>query len=212
MTVLVDLVIHAEFVVRKRGLTAPAISQNLEALVNQTLVVKLTESPDDTLGVVGVEGLVVVFEVDPARLAGNVCFPIFGVFQNRSAAVLIKFVDAEFFDFRATRNAQLTLCFNFRRQTVGVPAKAALYAITLHRLETGNHVFGVAGEQVAVVRQAIGEWRAVVKHEFLGVGGLALVNRLLESSVLGPESKNFFFDRRKRWAWVYTLARGFRRI
>ena len=39
LTILVDLVVHAQLVVGKRSLTAPAECQHLEALVNQTLVV-----------------------------------------------------------------------------------------------------------------------------------------------------------------------------
>jgi hypothetical protein len=41
-------------VIRKWGLASPAISQNLEAFVNQTFFVELLESPDNALGVVGV--------------------------------------------------------------------------------------------------------------------------------------------------------------
>jgi hypothetical protein len=61
---------------------------------------------------------------------------------------------------------------------------------------------------VAVVRQSVCEWRPVVKDELLGVCRGALINRSLEGVVALPECENPLFNRRERWAWVYTLARG----
>ena len=54
LAIAVDLVIHAKFMVRQRGLTTPAVSQNLEAFVDQAFIVKFFEGPEHTLGVVGI--------------------------------------------------------------------------------------------------------------------------------------------------------------
>ena len=89
---------------------------------------------------------------------------------------------------------------------MGIPAETTLYAVSLHRLEAGNHVFGIPGKQVTIVRQTIGEGRAVVKDELLGVFGLALVNAGLKSAVFLPIGKHLLFEVRKARAWVHTLT------
>ena len=104
MTGLVDVVIHAKFVVRKRCLAAPAIGKHLETFVDQSLVVQLLEGPEHALGKRLVESLVVVVKVDPASLAGHVGAPVFGVFEHGCAAVIVELVDAESLDLRATRD------------------------------------------------------------------------------------------------------------
>src|ERR1700756_4528535 len=48
---------------------------------------------------------------------------------------------------------------------VAVPAEPALDPLSLHGPEPGDQVLDVAGEQVAVVRQPVGERRPVVEHE-----------------------------------------------
>ena len=89
---------------------------------------------------------------------------------------------------------------------MGIPAESAFYSIALHGLEAGNHVFGVSGKQVTVVRQTIGEGRTVVKDELFGVFGLALVNAGLKSAVFLPVGKHLLFEVRKARAWVHTLT------
>ena len=106
------------------------------------------------------------------------------------------------------RNAKLALSLNLGRQSVCVPAESALDAIALHGLEARNHVFGVAGEQVAIVRQTVGKRRAIIENELFGTRFFALVNRSLERIVFSPKAKNFLLNGRKTWARVYTLARG----
>jgi hypothetical protein len=51
---------------------------------------------------------------------------------------------------------------------VAVPAEAALDTAALHGLVARHHVLGVAGKQVPVVGQAVGEGRAVVEDELVG--------------------------------------------
>ena len=64
-------------------------------------------------------------------------------------------------------------------QAVGVPAEAALDLAPAHRLVARDEVLDVAGQQVAVVRQPVGERRAVVEDELVGAvgAGLALLDR-----------------------------------
>ena len=52
---------------------------------------------------------------------------------------------------------------------MSIPAETSLDTVALHGLETRHHVFGVTGKKVTIVRQAVGEGRAVVEHKFFGV-------------------------------------------
>ncbi len=128
---------------------------------------QLLEGPEHGLHVLDVERLVVVLEVHPARLAGDVALPFVGVLHDGGAAGVVELVDAHGLDLGLVRHAQLLHGFQLGGQAVGVPAEAALHAAAALGLVAAHEVFGVAGQEVAVVRQAVGEGRAVVEDEFV---------------------------------------------
>ena len=163
LTHLVDVVVHPQLVVRQRGLVVPAVRQHPEALVGEPLVVQALERPDDALHVGRVERLVVVLEVDPARLAGDVLLPLLRVAQHRLAGLRVEGADAHLLDLLLLGDAQLAHRLELGGQPVGVPAEAAVHLLAAHRLVAREEVLRVAGEQVAVVRQAVRERRAVVE-------------------------------------------------
>ncbi|MCY1556618.1 hypothetical protein D9M68_933810 [compost metagenome] len=82
---------------------------------------------------------------------------------------------------------------------MGVPAEAALDAAAPLGLVTAHQVLCIAGQQVAVVRQAVGEGRAVVEDEFVGpvFARFALVDARLEGAVLVPVLEDALFDLRE---------------
>ena len=164
---LVDVVVHPQLVVGQRRLVLPAVGQHAEALVDQALLVQLLEGPDDRLHELGVHGAVVVVEVDPARLAGDVVAPLAGVLQHRLAAGLVELLDAQLDDLVGGLDAVEAHRLELGGQAVGVPAEAALDPLAAHRLVARDQVLDVAGEQVAVVRQPVGERRAVVEDELV---------------------------------------------
>ena len=134
LAVFVNLVVHTQFVVGKWSFTSPAISQNLEALVYQAFFVELLECPKHALGVVGVQSLVVIIKINPARLAGDIGSPVLGVLQDRGLAELVELGNTKLLNLRSTRDSKQAFCLNFGRKTVSVPTKAALDAITAHGL------------------------------------------------------------------------------
>ena len=134
LAVLVDLIVHAQFVVRKRRFTSPAVGKNLEAFVDQSFFIKLLERPEHALGVVGVQSLVVVVEIDPPGLASYIGAPVFGVLKNRGLAKLIELSNAKLFNFRSARDPQEALGLNLSGKSVGVPTKATLYTVATHGL------------------------------------------------------------------------------
>ncbi len=196
---LVDVVVHPQLVVGQRRLVVPAVGQHPEALVGQALLVQLLEGPHDAFHVGRVEGLVVVVEVDPAGLAGDVVAPLLGVLEDRLAAFDVELLDAEVEDLLGRLHAELAHRLELGGQAVGVPAEAALHAAAAHRLVAGHQVLDVARQQVAVVRQAVGERRTVVEDELVVsvVARVALVDAGLEGAVLGPVGQHGLLDRRE---------------
>ena len=153
---------------------------------------KLFEGPEDALGVGCVESLVVVVEVNPASLAGHVGAPLIGELQNRGLAGVVELADAVLLDLETTRDAKLTLGFDLGWKAVSIPTETALHAVALHGLETRNHVFRVAGQQVAVVRQTVGEWRTIVEDELLSTR--ARCEAGLKGSIGRPKVEDALFD------------------
>ena len=190
--VLVDVVVHAQLVVRERRLVAPAVRQHPVALVGEALVVQRLEGPDDRFHERDVERLVVVLEVDPACLPGHVLLPLLRVAEHRVAGGLVEGRDAHLLDLALVGDAELALRLELGGQAVRVPAEAAVHLVAAHRLEAREEVLRVPGEQVAVVRQAVRERRAVVEDP-LGCA-LALVDRRLEGAVLLPEREHLALE------------------
>jgi len=142
-------VVEARLEVRERRLRGPRVGQHALGLVDETLVPELLEGPDDALHVGEVHRLVVVAEIDPARLAGDVALPFVRVAHHRLAAVLVEARDPELEDLRATADAELLLRLHLGGQPVTVPAEAALDAAPAHRLVAGHDVLHEAGDEGA---------------------------------------------------------------
>src|SRR5690606_36547544 len=67
--------------------------------------------------------------------------------------------------------------------------------LATHRLEAREEILRVAGQEVTVVRQAVGEGRPVIEDPLLGA--LAVVDGRLECAVLLPELEDALFDLRE---------------
>ena len=200
-------VVEAYLEVRQGRLRPPRVRHHPVGLVHQPLAVELGEGPHDRLHVGQVHGLVVVAEVHPAGLAGHRVLPLPGVADDRLAAVLVELGDAELGDGRPAGYAQLALGLHLGGQPVAVPAEAAVHPVAPHGLVPGHDILHVAGEQVAVVRETVGEGRSVIENPVaLGRPG---PHRLLESSLGLPAGQHPLLDGRKIGAadgWVGAVA------
>ena len=121
------------------------------------------------------------------------------VLQHGGAAGVVELVDAHLLDLVDRVDAELLLRFKFGGQAVRVPAEHAVDAPALHGLVARHHVFGVAGEQMAVVRQSVRKGRAVEEHELIravlttGV----FVDGFLEGAVGVPITQHILFELRE---------------
>ena len=189
---LVDVVVHPQLVGAQRGLVLPAVRQHRVALVGAVLVVQGLEGPQHGLHEGGVQGLVVVLEVHPAGLPLDVLLPVLGVLQHRALGGGVELTDAHLLDLVLLGHAQLPHGLQLGGQSVGVPAEAAVHLLPAHGAEARHHVLDEPGEQVPVVRQAVGEGRAVVEHAL--VGALALGNGGPEGVVAAPEGEDALLE------------------
>ena len=188
-------VVLAGLEVRQRGLALPTEGQDALALVGQVLVPQRLEGPHDALHVGEVHGLVGVFEVDPAGLAGDVALPAVGGALDEGAAEVVEPVDAEIDDIGPTPQFELFLGQHLGREPVAVPPEAPLHPAAPHRLVAGHGVLHEAGEEMAVVGEPVGERRPVVKDVLVvppGPGG----HRGGEGAVFGPEGQHPVFEER----------------
>ena len=179
-------VVHPCLGVAERRLTAPAVGENLEPLVDQALVPQRPKRPHDTLHVVEVERLVVVLEVDPAGLTGDVALPLGRVAQHARAAGVVEVGDPERRDLRMSGDAELALRLDLGGQPVTVPSESSVDDLAAHRLIPRHGVLHETGEQVAVVRKPIGERWAVVEHVLVSASFLATHDRLEKCPVPVP--------------------------
>ena len=197
LPLLVDVGIHPELVAGQRGLVAPAVRQDAHPLVHESLVVQGLEGPQDRLHVLRFEGLVIMIEIDPAGLPGDVVLPLVRVSQHRRSTGLIELLDAHLLDVILGFQPELGHRLELGGQPVAVPAEPPLHVATAHRLEAGDDVLDVAGQQVPVVRQPIGERRSVVEDELVRAvfAGRVPLDRGPEGVVGLPISEDPLLDR-----------------
>ena len=156
--------------------------------VDAALLPKLLEHPPHRLHEAEVHRLVVVVEVDPAAHAGDGLAPFGDVAQDHRAALLVELVHPEVADAGGAVDAERLLGEGLDGEAVGIPAEAALDVLSAHRLVARDDVLDRAGEQVAVVRKAGGERRAVEEDELLAALGLR--EGFAERVVLLPEGED----------------------
>src|SRR5699024_6772071 len=146
------------------------------------------ECPDHRFHVTDVERLVVTFEIDPTGLPGDVLLPLVRVTQHRLTALLIEPSDAHLVDLGLVRQTELSLRFEFRGQSVDVPTGTPVDTRATDGLIPGDDILDIAGEQVTVVRQTVGDRRTVIENVRVGaVGtGLTLYDTGLERSIRLP--------------------------
>ena len=196
LPILIDVGIHAQLMVAQRGAILGAIRQHAVAFVGEALVVQLLERPHDGFHVRGVQGLIPVVEVHPTALTVHVFTPFVRVFEHGSTAGVVELGDAHLVDVVDRVNAEFLLRFELRRQTVRVPPEDAVDFVAFHGLVAGDDVLRVSGQQVAVVRQAVGERRAVEEHELVlaVVAGWAAFYGFVEGVVSVPIIQHGLFE------------------
>ena len=187
-------VVESDLEVGQRGLGSPRVGHHPVRLVDQALVPQLLERPHDAFHVGEVHGLVVVGEVDPPGLAGDVALPLRGVAEYRGTAVIVELGDSELGDRLVAGDSQFLLGRHLGGEAVAVPTETTLDPPAPHGLVTGHDVLHVSGQQVAVVGESVGKGGTVVEH--VPVGLWALLDGGFEGPVGGPPLEDPTLDGR----------------
>ena len=198
-------VVELRFLVAQGCLLVPGVRQHAIALIDEALVPEPLECPHHRLHEVDVEGLVIVVEVDPTSLTGDVVTPLTGVAQHGVATEVVELLDAHLLDLRLIGDPELTFGLEFCGQSVGVPAESPLDLLAAHRLVPRYQILHVTGQQVTVVGQAVGERRPVVEDELRSVGSIG--DGCGECVVVLPIVENVELDVGERWRTT-TYAAG----
>ena len=177
--------------VRQRACQRRGVREDVEALVDQTLVIESLEDPPDGLHVVLVHRAIALAEVDPATHPVDALLPLGGVAQDDRAALLVELVDAVVDDGLVAGDAQLLLDDALDGKAVAIPSEAALDAPAPHRLIAGDRILYRTGHEVSEMGKSRGERRPVIEHVFIVFR--AHLDGLLEDIVLLPEPEHALF-------------------
>ena len=119
----------------------------------------------------------------------------------------VEAVDAVFDDVGPAGDREFLLGLHLGGQAVAVPAEATVDPVAPHGLVAGDNVFYVAGQQVSMVGQAVGERGAIVE-DVLRLDG-AGVDGGQEGAVGSPAGQHAVLDGREVGSahfWVGGVA------
>lgn len=145
--------------------------------------------------------LVVIVKVNPSTESLNGLSPLCRVAHDNGAAFFVVFANAEFLHSGLAGNTKLLVNFMLNRKPMGVPTESALNMVTLHRPVSGDNVLNDRGQQMAVVRQAGGEGRAVEKGVSRKVGSQFELKSLLLDMIESDCRDKYTW----RWKALITL-------
>lgn len=107
--------------------------------------------------------LVIVVKVNPASEALNRSPPFRSVAHDNGATLLIVLCNSKLFHSRFSRDTQLLVDFVLDRESMGIPSKSSLDVVALHGPVPRDDVLDGGRQQMAIMREACGEWRAIVE-------------------------------------------------
>ena len=175
----------------QRRAAAGAVRDDLETLIQQTLVPDGLQRPPLGFDVVVVIGHVGVVHIGPEADGGGEILPHALVFPHAFLALLDEGSQTVLLDLFLAVQSQQLFHLDLHRQAVGVPAGLAGDHAALHGVVAGDHILDDAGQHVADVRLAVGRGRAVVKH--VGRIPLAGGHALFKDLVVLPELFDLLF-------------------
>ena len=180
-----ELIALRDLVRGQRRAAVRAIGHDLEALVEEALVVDLLERPPLGLDEVIVVRHIGMLHIRPESDGLGEVLPHALVLPNGLLALLDEGLEAVLLDLLLAVEAERLLDLQLDGEAVGVPAGLTGHEIALHGAVAGDHVLDGARQDVADVGLAVRGGRAVI--EDVGPGGGGLFHALLEDVVRDPE-------------------------
>ena len=176
----------------QRSTAARAIGDDLEALVQKTLVPDLLQCPPFGFDKGIMIGDVRIIHIRPEADRRGEILPHALVLPDRFLTFFKERLQTVCLDLVLTFNTDCLFNFQLNRQTVGIPTGLTDNMAALHRTVTRHHILDNTGQNVTDVRLAVGSGRTVVKRVFLTLG--TQINALSEDILFLPEFFNFLFS------------------
>lgn len=126
------LIVGTGLRVRQHGVAGSGEGHDLGASVDKAALEDLLEGPPDTLHILGVHGLVIVLEVDPATEPLHDGLPLFGKPHNNLSAELVVLLDTEGFSLDRRGDLVDLVNLELNGESVAIPAESTLDIVTLH--------------------------------------------------------------------------------
>ena len=188
----------------QRGSAARAVRNDLEALVQKSLIPDGLQSPPFGLDEVVIVGNIRVIHVSPETNGTGEIFPHSLVFPD----ALFTFVDERcqtvFLDLLLAIQTQQLLNFQLYGKSVGIPACLTGNHISLHGTVSGDHILDGTGLYMTDVRLTVGGRRSVV--EGIGLAFLTMLHTFFENVVVFPEFLDGFLTVYEIQACGYLLV------
>ena len=169
----------------ERGAAPGAVGDDLEVLVEQTLLEELGQEPPHRLYVARAERPVGRVHVDPVADTRGQAGELVDVGVDRLATQADEFGDADLLlDLLLLGDPELLLDLHLDREPVGVPARPAGHVRAAHGAKTAEEVLVDAGPHVVQPRHPVGRRRTLVEDPRRGTH--PLLDGALEDAVLRP--------------------------
>mmetsp|Transcript_48993 Transcript_48993/g.122469 ORF Transcript_48993/g.122469 Transcript_48993/m.122469 type:complete len:409 (+) Transcript_48993:2359-3585(+) len=158
------LVVLTSLEVGQRGGASRRVGHDLVPPIDEILLKELLANPPDTLHVVEVKGLVVILHIDPPSHPPDDSFPLISIPHHNGSALSIVGLDAHLENVISRLDTKLLINLILYWKAVTVPPPLALHTIAIHVGVASHHILDRSRQNVAVVRHARCEGRAVVER------------------------------------------------
>ena len=198
------LIALCHFVTGQRGSAARAVGNNLEALVQQTLVPDGLQCPPLGLDEIVIIGNIRVIHVRPETNGTGEIFPHSLIFPDALFTFVNERCQTVFLDLLLTVQTQHLLDFQFYGKSVSIPAGLTGNHISLHGTVSGDHILDGTGLYMTDVRLTVSGRRSVV--EGIGFAFLTMLHTFFENVVVFPEFLDGFLTVYEIQACRYLLV------
>ena len=152
---------------------------------------QLREHPPHRLHKVQIHSLIIILKINPPPGPRNHLLPLPDIPRNNLPTLLIILPNPHLQHILPRLDPQFQVNLVLYRQPVAIPPEPPRHMMPRHRLVASHYVLNRAGEDVAVVRQAGGEGRAVVEDVLGEMGRFGEL--CLEGVGVGPEGEDGLF-------------------
>ena len=198
------LIALCHFVAGQRGSAARAVRNDLEALVQKSLIPNGLQCPPFGLDEVVIVGNIRVIHVSPETNSTGEIFPHSLVFPDALFTFVDKRCQTVFLDLLLAIQTQQLLNFQLYGKSVGIPACLTGNHISLHGTVSGDHILDGTGLYMTDVGLTVGGRRSVV--EGIGLAFLTVFHTFFENVVVFPEFLDSFLTVYEIQACGYLLV------